>query len=129
MGLDGALLMPTPCWWPFYIVICTYKLNDVGAMPQATGRQLEYSAEAEQTAPDDMRQTDAEGMEAMEVDMSLTGSAQVSRTQHRLLPTSKPMLQTAHAHSIGASSVCSTCLLQAQLRRVLLKTCLLQSQS
>ena len=56
------------------------QANDVVALPQATGRQLEYPAEAEQTAPDDMRQTDAEGMEAMEVDMSLTGSAQVSLT-------------------------------------------------
>lgn len=106
------------------------QANDVVASPQATGRQLEYPAEAEQTALDDMRQTDAEGMEAMEVDMSLTGSAQVSLTQHLLVANLKAnATDRTQAHSFKAASICSTCLLQAQLRRVLLKTCLLRSQS
>lgn len=45
---------------------------------QATERQLEYPSDAAQTGPEEAgRQRHAEGNQAMEVDMSLTGSPQV----------------------------------------------------
>ena len=51
-------------------------------MIQAVGRLLEYPSDVTLAMPNGKAGTDAEGPHPMEVDMSLTGSAQVTYATH-----------------------------------------------